>query len=163
MAAAISLPLRYCFASPTVAISAVAVNGRWVERVELDKRRAALAARYQVLTGINDEVDQTLERADAITAIEQILASHGDDGEMRSAIERRVNSAGYAAASAGRLDRAHAILEIGAETTVQVGDVATLLGPDDPAILTETVSERTGMSRLAIMQSMGARLPRRLV
>ena len=27
MAAAISLPLRYCFASPTVAISAVAVNG----------------------------------------------------------------------------------------------------------------------------------------
>jgi alanine racemase len=63
----------------------------------------------------------------------------------------------------GGVNSAHAILEIGAEKTVQVGDVATLLGPDDPAILTETVSERTGMSRLAIMQSMGARLPRRLV
>lgn len=63
----------------------------------------------------------------------------------------------------GGVNSAHAIVEVGPEKTVEVGDVATLLGPDHPAILPETVAERTGVSRLAIMQSLEERLPRRIV
>jgi alanine racemase len=58
---------------------------------------------------------------------------------------------------------AHTILDIGLEKTVDVGDVATLIGPDDPAILPHTVSERTGVRFLALITKLNARLRRRLV
>ena len=64
---------------------------------------------------------------------------------------------------AGGVNSAHAILEIGAEKTVEVGDVATLIGPDHDAILPHTVAERTGQGFLRIIQGMNARLPRRVV
>jgi alanine racemase len=58
---------------------------------------------------------------------------------------------------------AHTILDIGAEKVVQVGDVATLIGPDHQAILPHTVSERTGVRFLALITKLNARLRRRLV
>lgn len=58
---------------------------------------------------------------------------------------------------------AHTIVEIGAEKTVAVGDVATLIGPDDPAILPHTIADRTGVRFLAIITKLNARLPRRIV
>ena len=63
----------------------------------------------------------------------------------------------------GGVNSAHTILEIGAEKTVEVGDVATLIGPDDQAILPHTVAEKTGVGFLRIIQSMNPRLPRRIV
>ncbi len=63
----------------------------------------------------------------------------------------------------GGVNSAHAILDIGAEKTVEVGDVATLIGPDHPAILPHAIAERTGMGFLALIQGMNQRLPRRVV
>ena len=60
-------------------------------------------------------------------------------------------------------DSAHTMLDIGEEKTVEVGDTATLIGPDNPAILPHTVSERTGVRFLALITKMHARLPRRVV
>ena len=63
----------------------------------------------------------------------------------------------------GGVNSAHTIVEIGEERSVDVGDVATLIGPDHPAILPATVAERTGMGLLALIQSMNERLPRQVV
>ncbi len=64
---------------------------------------------------------------------------------------------------AGGVNSAHTILEIGEEKTVEVGDVATLIGPDHPAILPHAVAERTGVRFLRLIQGMNPRLPRRVV
>ncbi len=61
------------------------------------------------------------------------------------------------------VNSAHTIVEIGAEKTVEVGDIATLIGPDHQAILPHTVAERTGVRFLPLIQSMNARLPRQVV
>ena len=64
---------------------------------------------------------------------------------------------------AGGVNSAHTILDIGPEKSVEVGDVATLIGPDHPAVLPHTVGERTELGFLRIIQSMNPRLPRRVV
>jgi alanine racemase len=63
----------------------------------------------------------------------------------------------------GGPNSAHTILEIGAEKTVEVGDTATLIGPDHPAILPHAVAERTGVRFLALITKLNSRLRRRLV
>ncbi len=64
---------------------------------------------------------------------------------------------------AGGVNSAHTILDVGPEKSVEVGDVATLIGPDHPAVLPHTVAERTELGFLRIIQSMNPRLPRRVV
>ena len=44
----------------------------------------------------------------------------------------------------GSVSSRHTIVEIGAERTVEVGDPATLIGPDDPAIESIAVARKTG-------------------
>jgi alanine racemase len=61
------------------------------------------------------------------------------------------------------VNSAHTIVEIGSERTVQIGDVATLIGPDNPAILPHTVADRTGVRFLRLIQKLNVRLPRRVV
>lgn len=63
----------------------------------------------------------------------------------------------------GGVNSAHTIVDIGAEPTVEVGDVATLVGPDDPGIHPGEVARRTERSPLRLMQGMNPRLPRRVV
>ena len=63
----------------------------------------------------------------------------------------------------GGVNSAHAIVEVGAEKAVEVGDVATLIGPDNPAILPHTVCERTGVRFLTLITKLNARLRRRVV
>ena len=57
----------------------------------------------------------------------------------------------------------HTLVEIGDEKTVEVGDVATLIGPDDPAIHPETIAEETGTAYFTLITKLSALLPRRLV
>ncbi|MFH1765521.1 MAG: alanine racemase [Gemmatimonadota bacterium] len=62
-----------------------------------------------------------------------------------------------------RVSSAHTIVKIGSDKTVEVGDVATLIGPDDAAILPHTVADRTGVRFLSLITKLNARLPRRVV
>ncbi len=61
------------------------------------------------------------------------------------------------------VNSAHTIVEIGAEKTVEIGDVATLIGADHEAIRPHTVAERTETDSLRLIQSVNTRLPRRVV
>lgn len=63
----------------------------------------------------------------------------------------------------GGVHSAHTLLEIGEDKTVEVGDVATLVGPDHPAVHPHQVADRTGLSHLALIQGFNPRLPRRVV
>lgn len=63
----------------------------------------------------------------------------------------------------GGVNSAHAIIDVGESKSVEVGDVATLIGPDHAAILPSEVAERTGTGLLALTQSMNPRLPRLVV
>jgi alanine racemase len=57
----------------------------------------------------------------------------------------------------------HTIVEIGAENTVAVGDVATLIGPDHPEITPHVVAERCGMRFFRMISKFNARLPKIVV
>ncbi len=58
---------------------------------------------------------------------------------------------------------AHVILEIGAEKAIEVGDVATLIGPDDPAIAPHAVAEKTGVDFYPLITKLSPFLPKRVV
>lgn len=96
-------------------VEAVAVNGRWFEKAELDREREILAARFQALNDVNAQVDAALQGDMAKSEIHAILIAHSDEPETVAAIERRINAAGYGAAFADQLDRAQQILEIGTQ------------------------------------------------
>ena len=63
----------------------------------------------------------------------------------------------------GGVNSAHAIIDVGEAQTVAPGDVATLIGPDHPAIHPHEVARRTGTGFLAMIQGMNPRLPRIVV
>jgi alanine racemase len=58
---------------------------------------------------------------------------------------------------------AHVILEIGAEKAIELGDVATLIGPDDPAITSHAVAEKTGVGFYPLITKLSPFLPKRVV
>jgi alanine racemase len=57
----------------------------------------------------------------------------------------------------------HTVVEIGDEKTVEVGDVATLIGPDDPAVTPHAVAEKTGLGFYPMITKLNALLPKRVV
>ncbi len=61
----------------------------------------------------------------------------------------------------GAVSASHTIVEVGEARTVEVGAVATLVGPDDAAILPNTVAERAGVSVYDVLMHLSARLPKR--
>jgi len=63
----------------------------------------------------------------------------------------------------GGVNSAHTIIDVGPERTVEVGDVATMIGPDHATIHPHEVADRTETSHLALIQAMNPRLPRVVV
>ena len=57
----------------------------------------------------------------------------------------------------------HTILELGADRSVEVGDVATLIGPDNPAIAPHALAGRVGISFYNMITKFSAFLPKRVV
>jgi len=63
----------------------------------------------------------------------------------------------------GAVSASHAIVELGDETTVRVGDVATLVGPDHPDIHPNAIAAATGVSVYDILMHLSPELPRVVV
>ena len=64
---------------------------------------------------------------------------------------------------AGGVASAHTIVDVGAEPQLRVGDEATLIGPDDPAIVPHEVAARAKVSFYAMITKFSALLPRKMV
>jgi len=63
----------------------------------------------------------------------------------------------------GTVSCAHTIVEIGDDRSIEVGDVATLIGPDNAAIDPQTVAANAGVRFLSIITKLNSRLPRIVV
>ena len=63
----------------------------------------------------------------------------------------------------GAVSASHCIIEVGETQTVRVGDLATLVGPDHPAIHPNALAEATGTSVYDILMHLSPSLPRRLL
>ena len=63
----------------------------------------------------------------------------------------------------GAVSASHAIVEVGDEKTVDVGNVATLIGPEHPDIHPNRFAETTGVSVYDVLMHMNPELPRIMV
>ena len=63
----------------------------------------------------------------------------------------------------GAVSASHTIVELGPDSSVAVGDVATLLGPDVPEIDPNWLSAKTGVSIYDIFMHLNPMLPRVVV
>lgn len=63
----------------------------------------------------------------------------------------------------GAVSASHTIVELGEEPAVAIGDVATLVGPDHPAIHPNALAARTGRSVYDVLMHLHAGLPRVVV
>jgi alanine racemase len=59
----------------------------------------------------------------------------------------------------GAVSASHTIVEVGEARTVEIGDVATLVGPDDAAIAPNTLAERAGISVYDVLMHLNPKLP----
>lgn len=86
------------------------------------------------------------------------------DGYPRSAVngcQLLVNGSLYSVI--GAVSASHTIVEIGDEKRVEVGDQATFIGPDDPAVYPNTVAERAGISVYDVLMHLSSRLPKHVI
>ena len=63
----------------------------------------------------------------------------------------------------GAVSASHTIVELGDQKRVEIGDIATLIGPEDPAVYPNTVAERAGISVYDVLMHLSARLPKHIV
>ena len=63
----------------------------------------------------------------------------------------------------GTVSASHTIVSLGASTSVKVGDVATLVGPDHPAIHPNEVAKRAGWSEYNMFMHLNPSLQRRVL
>lgn len=102
----------------------------------------------------------TAERA---TWIATLPVGH-TDGYPRQAVNGAkvlINGALYPAI--GAVSASHTIIELGDEPSVSIGDVATLVGPDDPAIHPNALAAATDRSVYDILMHLNPALPKVLV
>ena len=60
----------------------------------------------------------------------------------------------------GAVSASHTIVELGRETEVRAGDIATLMGPDHPDIHPSAISTQAGVSVYDLLMHLSATLPR---
>ena len=63
----------------------------------------------------------------------------------------------------GSVSASHTIIEVGRDRTLDIGDVATLVGPDDPAIHPNALAATTSTSVYDVLMHLNSGLPRFLV
>ncbi len=98
--------------------------------------------------------------ADRPTWIATIPAGH-TDGVPRQAVNgARVLINGKTYPAIGAVSASHTIIEFGDEPGARIGDVATLIGPDDPAIHPNALADASGSSVYDILMHLNPTLPK---
>lgn len=102
-------------------------------------------------------------RADAPTWVATIPVGHAD-GYPRGAVQGgQVLIGGQAYPVVGAVSASHAVLNLGAETDVKLGDVVTLLGPDDAVVHPNTLAVAASVSVYDVLMHLSPSLPRLVV
>jgi alanine racemase len=99
--------------------------------------------------------------ADAPVWVATIPVGHSD-GYPREAVQGcRILVGDRTYPVIGAVSASHCIVEVGSEREVEVGDVATLMGPDHPDIHPNEISEHTGRSVYDVLMHLSPALPAR--
>ena len=101
--------------------------------------------------------------AERPTWVGTIPAGHVDGVPRRAVEGARVLIGERTYPVIGAVSASHTIVELGGETPVRVGDVATILGPDHPDIEPYQVSANTGTSVYDLLMHLSPELPRVVV
>ena len=104
--------------------------------------------------------EYTAERA---TWIATLPVGHTDGYPRKAVNGARVLINGALYPAIGAVSASHTIVELGDEPTVSIGDVATLLGPDDPAIRPNALAAATDRSVYDVLMHLSPVLPKVLV
>lgn len=101
-------------------------------------------------------------RADAPTWIATIPVGHADGYPRRAVNGCRILIGAQTYPVIGAVSASHCIVNLGAETTVKVGDVCTLVGPEHPDIHPNALAMAAGVSVYDILMHLAQELPRSL-
>jgi alanine racemase len=97
------------------------------------------------------------------TWVATIPAGH-TDGVPREAVRgAQVVIGGRLYPAIGAVSASHTIVEVGPDRAVEIGDVATLLGSDDPAVHPNAVAAATGRSVYDVLMHLDRSLPKVVV
>jgi alanine racemase len=98
------------------------------------------------------------------TSVALLPVGHTDGypGTAGGACEVMISGRRYPVVTGG-VASAHTIVDVGADPQVRVGDEATLIGPDDPAILPHEVAVRAKVGFYGMITKFSPLLPRKLV
>ena len=99
-------------------------------------------------------------RAERPTWTATLPVGHADGYPRRAVDGCEVLIGGRLYPVVGAVSASHTIVVLGDEPSASVGDVATLVGPDDPAIHPNEVSRRTDSSVYDVLMHLGQKLPR---
>lgn len=94
------------------------------------------------------------------TWIATIPVGHADGYPRRAVAGGSILIGGRPYPVVGAVSASHCVANLGAETTVRVGDVVTLLGPDDAAIHPNALAGTTGVSVYDVLMHLSPSLPR---
>ena len=123
-------------------------------------RLRARVARVELLRE-GDTVSYGAEwRADRPTWSATLPVGHADGYPRRAVDGCEVLIGGSLYPVVGAVSASHTIVILGDDPSVSVGDVATLVGPDDPAIHPNEVARRAGASVYDVLMHLGQKLPR---
>ncbi len=101
--------------------------------------------------------------ADKPTWLATVPAGH-TDGVPRKAVDgARVLIGDRTYPVVGSVSASHCLVELGESKTAEVGDVATLVGPDHPDIHPNAVALATGASVYDLLMHLNPTLPRYVV
>ncbi len=93
-------------------IAGVMVRGRWLDRAQIDDRRAGLARQYAMLNEIGEVLSAAAEEGSLAASAAELMSLYSQDDELTAEIERSINSVGYARIGAGQLSLALDAFEI---------------------------------------------------
>jgi alanine racemase len=147
----------------------IALYGAYPERPEEEQAKAELRVAFRLRARVVRV--ERLRPGDGVSYGRRYVADRPvwtatlpvghSDGYPREAVKgARVLIGGRTYPVIGAVSASHAIVEVGEEQTVRVGDVATLLGPDDPAIHPNAVAGATGVSVYDLLMHLSPLLPR---
>lgn len=93
-----------------------------------------------------------------------LLPVGSTDGYPSSAVNKcKILIGGHLYPVVGSISSAHTIVDVTAKPDVNIGDIATLVGPDHPEIEPRAVASKAGIGHYALMSRINALLPRKLV
>ena len=147
----------------------IAIFGAYPSRPEEERAKADLTAAFRLRARVARV--SRVETGDSVSYgrnyvaerpgwIATLPVGHADGYPRRAVDGARVRIGDGSYPVIGAVSASHTIIEIGAEPTVGVGDVATLIGPDHPDIEPNRLAGAIGVSVYDLLMHLNPLLPR---